>query len=139
MDDSRAIDSRPSDGHGRSHRRAIAGCMLALCATLASFARAQDGARLFKNACGPCHSTNLGHRIGPSLVGVVGRVSGSASGFDYSPAMQKAAITWDAALLDRFLAAPKSVVAGSTMSYPGLKDEQQRKAIVAFVVGLREQ
>lgn len=122
-------------------RRAFAGCLLACCSMLAALApaaHADDGARLFKNACGTCHSTNAVHRIGPSLVGVAGRVSGTAPGFEYSPAMQKAAVTWDAALLDRFLAAPKSVVAASTMSYPGLKDEAQRKAIVEFVVGLRD-
>jgi len=112
--------------------------VLVLCVLLAAPVRAEDGARLFKNACGTCHSTNSVHRLGPSLVGVVGRVSGTAPGYEFSLAMQKAAITWDAALLDRFLAAPKSVVAESTMSYPGLKDERQRKAIVEFVSGLRE-
>ena len=87
-------------------RRLIAGCMLALCSMLAGPARAADGERLFKSACGTCHSANAGHRIGPSLVGVVGRVSGTAQGVEFSPAMKKAAITWDAALLERFLAAP---------------------------------
>src|SRR5262245_22221858 len=117
-------------GHGRSRRRAIAGCALAICAALAPEARAQDGAQLFRNACGPCHSTNTVHRIGPSLVGIVGRVSGTAPDFEYSPAMQKAAVTWDAATLDKFLATPNSVIKGTKMSYPGLKDEKTRKAIV---------
>ena len=126
------------DGPGQSPRRAVAAGLM-LGATLAApYAHAQDGERLFKNACGTCHSTNAGHRIGPSLLGVAGRVSGTAPGFEYSAAMKKAAITWDAALLDRFLAAPGSVVAGSSMSYPGLKDAPQRKAIVEYVVGLRE-
>ena len=99
---------------------------------------AEDGARLFKNACGPCHSSNAGHRIGPSLVGLAGRVSGTAPGFEsYSPAMQKAALTWDAALLDRFLAAPGSVVQGTGMSFPGLKNEAERKAIVDYVLQLK--
>ncbi len=96
-----------------------------------------DGAQAFRSACGPCHSNNLGHRIGPSLVGIEGRLSGTAPGFDYSEVMKKAAIRWDAATLDRFLAAPASVVAGSRMSYPGLKDEARRRAIVDYIVGLR--
>ncbi|MES2958945.1 MAG: c-type cytochrome [Pseudomonadota bacterium] len=99
---------------------------------------AEDGARLFKNACGTCHSSNAGHRIGPSLLGLSGRLSGTALGFEgYSPAMQKAAITWDAALLDRFLAAPGAVVKGTEMSYPGLKNEAERKAIVDYVLQLK--
>lgn len=118
-------------------RTAIAGSALAICIMFAWEAPAQDGAQLFRNACGPCHSTNTVHRIGPSLVGIVGRVSGTASDFEYSPAMQKAAVTWDAATLDRFLAAPNSVIKGTKMSYPGLKDEPKRRAIVEFVTGLR--
>lgn len=98
---------------------------------------AADSAQAFRSACGPCHSINLGHRIGPSLIGIDGRVSGSAPGFDYSPAMVKAAVRWDAATLDRFLAAPGSVVAGTKMTYPGLKDEARRKAIIEYIVGLR--
>lgn len=99
-----------------------------------------DAARLFKNACGPCHSSNAGHRIGPSLVGVGGRMSGTAPGFEgYSDAMKKAALTWDAASLDRFLAAPGVVVKGTAMSYPGLKNDTERKAIVDYVLGLKPQ
>jgi len=99
-----------------------------------------DGARLFKNACGTCHSSNAGHRIGPSLVGLGGRVSGTAPGFEgYSPAMQKAALKWDAMLLERFLTAPGSVVKGTSMSYPGLTNEAERKAIVDYVLQLKPQ
>ncbi len=117
---------------------ALKASVLALAvATAAPHAHAVDGERLFKNACGTCHSMNAGHRIGPSLVGLGGRVSGTAPGFEYSAAMKKAALTWDAALLDRFLAAPGAVVAGSAMSYPGLKDAQERKAIVDYVMGLQ--
>lgn len=100
-------------------------------------AAAADAAQAFRSACGPCHSNNLGHRIGPSLVGIAGRVSGTAPGFDYSEAMKKAAVRWEAATLDRFLVAPRSVVAGTTMTYPGLRDEAQRKAIVEYIAGLR--
>ena len=128
----------PKQGrHSGWRRTVVAGCALAIYAAPAWQARAQDGAQLFRNACGPCHSTNTVHRIGPSLVGIVGRVSGTAADFEYSPAMQKAAVTWDAATLDRFLAAPNSVIKGTKMSYPGLKDEPKRKAIVEFVTGLR--
>lgn len=115
--------------------------LLAAAAALASLPAARaadiDGARLFKNACGTCHSSNAGHRIGPSLVGLKGRVSGTAPGFDgYSEAMKKAALTWDAPLLDRFLAAPQAVVKGTGMSYPGLKNEAERRAIVDYVMSL---
>ena len=100
-------------------------------------AAAADAAQAFRSACGPCHSNNLGHRIGPSLVGIDGRISGTAPGFEYSEAMKKMAVRWDAASLNRFLSSPASFVAGSKMSYPGLKDEARRQAIVEYIVGLR--
>ena len=122
-----------------THALAAVGLAAAALAFAAPQAQAaDDGARLFKNACGTCHSSNAGHRIGPSLVGLGGRVSGTAPGFEgYSEAMKKAAISWDAALLDRFLTAPGTVVKGTSMSYPGLKNEAERKAIVDYVLGLK--
>ncbi|MGY0195673.1 c-type cytochrome [Leptothrix sp. BB-4] len=97
----------------------------------------QDGARAFHSACGPCHSSNAGHRIGPALLGVVGRLSGTAPGYDYSEAMKQAAVRWDEDTLGRFLLAPVSLVPGTRMSFPGLKDEARRRAIVDYLAGLR--
>ena len=129
---------------GLTRRRAAAAIALTVPVALASAlalaaapAAAADAAQAFRNACGPCHSNNLGHRIGPSLVGIDGRISGTAPGFDYSEAMKKAAVRWDAATLERFLAAPGSVVANTKMTYAGLKDEALRRAIVEYIAGLR--
>ena len=45
---------------------------------------------------GVCHSPKAGeNKIGPSLAGVFGRKSGSAPGYNYSPALKSAGITWD--------------------------------------------
>ena len=46
------------------------------------------------------------NKIGASLAGVVGRKSGSAPGFNYSPALKEANITWDEKTLDQFLQNP---------------------------------
>ncbi len=96
-----------------------------------------DGAQAFRGACGPCHSANARHRIGPALQGVVGRVSGSAPGYDYSEAMKRAAVRWDDDTLGRFLQAPSTLVPGTSMSFPGLKDAARRRAILDFLAGLR--
>jgi cytochrome c2 len=54
-----------------------------------------------------CHSPKAGeNKIGPSLAGVFGRKSGSAPGYNYSPALQSAGITWDEQELDKYLANP---------------------------------
>lgn len=104
---------------------------------LASAAQAQeDGARLFKNLCSACHSTNSVHRVGPSLVGVVNRPAGAAAGYEYSEAIKKRAVTWDAATLERFLAAPGAVVPGTKMSFPGIQEAEKRQAIIAYLAKL---
>ncbi len=69
----------------------------------------EDGERLFKQRCQSCHSVTPGKAspAGPTLIGVVGRASGSAD-FKYSAAMKEAGLTWDAATLDQYLTALRS-------------------------------
>ena len=101
---------------------------------------AQDaaaGATVFKTQCGVCHSAVQGRTLsGPSLFGVVGRASGTAPGFTYSPAMKSAGLTWDAATLDRYITSPAIVVPHSRMIYPGLKDARQRADLIAYLATL---
>jgi cytochrome c len=94
------------------------------------------GQRVFAR-CAGCHSTSPGvNKIGPSLAGVVGRRSGTEAGYSYSPAMQGAAITWDDASLDKFLASPGSTVHGTKMFFnvPGGSDRQN---IIAYLATLK--
>ncbi|SMD13682.1 cytochrome c family protein [Rhizobium sp. RU36D] len=94
---------------------------------------AADGQKLFQQRCGACHqidSTRNG--VGPHLQGVIGRASGSVEGFRYSPAMQGAGITWDAAQLDTFLTNPGGLVKGTRMTQRFAKAEE-RKAIIDFL------
>src|SRR3954454_16290063 len=63
--------------------------------------------------CSGCHSTQAGqNKVGPSLAGVVGRASASTPGYDYSPALKNAHLTWDAQTLDKFLQNPSGLVHG---------------------------
>jgi cytochrome c2 len=116
----------------------------ALLAGLSLFAApawAQDagnGARVFRAQCSLCHSVQPDRNIvGPSLFGVVGRHSGRAPGFHYSEANLASGLTWDAATLDRYLTAPRQVVPGTRMTYPGLKDAHQRADLIAFLASNR--
>lgn len=88
--------------------------------------------------CAGCHSVEPGRNLlGPSLHGVFGRKAGSAAGFSYSPAMAAAGLTWDAAMLDKFITAPQLAVPGTRMSYTGMADAAQRKAVVEYLATLR--
>lgn len=99
-------------------------------------ATAQDAAKgeqLFKR-CAVCHSLEEGGRkIGPSLYGVFGRKSGSLDGFRYSPAMSGADITWDEETISAYLENPRGYIPGNRMAFPGLKAEQDRKDVVAYI------
>ena len=44
-----------------------------------------------------------------------------------------AGLVWDAASLDRYLADPESVVPGTRMSIPPVRDEQERADLVAYL------
>ena len=98
---------------------------------------AAAGQQLFASHCGICHATQPGvNKIGPSLAGVFGRKSGTEAGFNYSPALKAAAITWDDKELDKFLQNPAADVHGTRMvvSVPGNDDRQN---IIAYLKTLK--
>jgi cytochrome c2 len=103
-------------------------------------ARAQDaaaGKKVFQSQCDICHSTQPNRNIiGPSLYSVVGRHSGMIPNFHYSAANRASGLVWDPGTLDRYLAAPRQVVPGTLMTYPGLKDPHQRSDLIAFLATL---
>jgi nitrite reductase (NO-forming) len=63
----------------------------------------------------------------------VGRPSASVPGFDYSPAMKQAHLTWTPETLDAYLADPQKVVPGNRMPFPGLKSAHDRQDVIAFL------
>jgi cytochrome c2 len=57
------------------------------------------GQTVFATHCVACHSTQPGkNEVGPSLAGIVGSKSASVPGYDFSPAMKDANVTWDDAI-----------------------------------------
>lgn len=95
---------------------------------------APAGEAVFKKTCAVCHTTEAGkNKIGPSLHGVVGRHSASLTDFQYSDAMKKADKTWDAATLDTYLTNPRGLVPGTKMIFLGLKSEQDRQNVIAYL------
>jgi cytochrome c len=124
--------------------RPWSGLLLALAVASAS-ARAetgpgdvQAGAKAFV-PCSACHSVAAGGAalIGPNLHGVVGREVGSSPGFDYSPELKAVGGTWTPEQLDRFLTSPSGFAPGTRMGYVGVADPVERRALIAYLSGLR--
>lgn len=94
---------------------------------------AAEGEKVFKK-CKACHVIDSDkNRLGPTLKGVIGRTSGSVDGFKYSSAMTDAGITWDETTLDAYLADPKGYVPKNKMAFPGLKKEEDRANVIAYM------
>jgi cytochrome c len=115
--------------------------LLAMTAAPAGPAAAQDaaaGEKVFKVQCMACHSNVAGKKgVGPNLLGVVGRPAGSVPDFHYTAANKDSGLTWDAATLDRYLQAPRTVVPGTTMTYAGLKNDTQRADLIAYLATVK--
>jgi cytochrome c len=95
-----------------------------------------NGEKTFKK-CMACHSvTEKTNKVGPHLVGVVGRQVASVEKFQYSDAMKEYAAsskTWDEAALDAYLENPKAVVPKTKMVFPGLKKPEERADLIAYL------
>jgi cytochrome c len=122
-----------------SHRLMLAAAA-ALTLGVSQAASAQDaaaGQRVF-NQCRACHviENNGRNGVGPNLHGVVGRRAGSIENFRYSANMRQLAeggLTWDEANLRRYLTNPKDVAPQGSMSFPGIRNEQQLNDLIAYL------
>jgi cytochrome c len=70
---------------------------------------------------------------GPNLHGVFGRKAGTEGGFAYSEELKASGLVWDAATIDKWVANPKAMVAGTKMSFVGVKNEKDRVDLVAYL------
>jgi nitrite reductase (NO-forming) len=90
--------------------------------------------RFVYRKCQACHSLEPGkNTLGPSLAGIVGKKAAAVPNFNYSPALKSSNIVWDVAALDTYLLDPQKAVPGNRMPFPGLKTENERKDVIAYL------
>jgi cytochrome c len=88
--------------------------------------------------CAACHSVEPGKNgVGPSLAGVFGSKAGSVAGYNYTPANKNSGLTWDEATLETYLTAPMKTIPGTKMSFGGMGDAAQRKAVIDYLKTLK--
>ena len=113
---------------------AAAGAGLVLTAGMAQAADASAGETTFKRKCAVCHSVEPGqNKVGPTLAGVFGRESGGVEGYRYSKGMMEHGVTWNAETLDAYILDPRGTVKGTKMAFPGLKKDDERADVIAYL------
>lgn len=111
---------------------------------------AAKGEQVFKQ-CMTCHriGPDAKNLVGPALTGIIGRQSGTAPGFAYSPlnkAAGEAGLVWTDELVMQYLPDPNAfmkkfltdkgkadLATGSTKMAFKLANEQQRKDVIAYL------
>ncbi|MEE9272233.1 MAG: cytochrome c family protein [Robiginitomaculum sp.] len=94
----------------------------------------EKGKKIFKK-CTSCHNANNGGKntTGPALWNIVGRPKGSADHFKYSAGMLAKGGNWEIEDLDTFLTKPKDFIPKTKMGFNGLKKEEDRAALIAYL------
>lgn len=105
-------------------------------------ADAEAGAGVARK-CASCHNFNQGepNKTGPALYGVVGASIAHRDDFDYSDALlahKEAGETWTYEHLNAFLESPKGFAPGTKMTFAGLRSEQDRADLLAYLQTLSD-
>lgn len=94
----------------------------------------QSGKKQFKQ-CAACHTVTEGgkNKVGPNLWGIVGRDVAALDSFKYSKALRKVDGVWTHEFLDRYLKSPRRAVKGTRMAFAGIKNDNKRADLLAFL------
>jgi cytochrome c len=112
--------------------------LLASGEAMAQAGNAEAGEDVFKK-CRACHAVGAGaeNKVGPQLNGIIGRKSGTVEGFNYSEANKDAGakgLVWSEDELMKYLEAPLTYMPKNKMAFAGLKDEQDRRDVIAYLI-----
>tara|TARA_R110000851_G_scaffold302714_2_gene460043 strand:+ start:21542 stop:23362 length:1821 start_codon:yes stop_codon:yes gene_type:complete len=89
-------------------------------------------------SCSGCHSIRYrSHGVGPDLHGVVGApIARHTDRYAYSDSLRNLSGTWTPERLHSFLKAPQEFAPGTTMSFDGIEDYEQRQKIIKYLEGV---
>nr|WP_262386557.1 cytochrome c family protein [Roseobacter litoralis] len=98
---------------------------------------AAAGEKVFRK-CKACHAVGEGaeNKVGPALNGVIDRAVASGADFKYSDtllALGAEGKTWSPETLAAFLEKPRSYAKGTKMSFAGLRKEDDRTNVIAYL------
>lgn len=91
--------------------------------------------------CQACHTFDKGgpHRVGPNLWNVVGQPIAHHQDYAYSAALSgRSGETWTYEALDHFLANPRAFAPGTKMTFAGVRRDDQRADLIAYLRSLSD-
>ncbi|PIT70799.1 c-type cytochrome [Bartonella tribocorum] len=100
----------------------------------------ENGRKIFRQ-CAICHTSgrNQAGRVGPVLWEIVDRPLASTTGFAYSRVLRAHSDQkWDFVTLDRYLRSPRETFPGTTMSFRGIKNDQDRADLLLYLRSLSD-
>ncbi len=117
---------------------------LMIASPMAAYAEgdAAAGEKVFRR-CTACHVADKEiNKVGPTLLGVMGRQAGTLESFKkYSKPMVKAGdegLVWDTETMAEFLRKPRTYIKGTKMVFAGLKKEDQIADVIAYIAQFSE-
>ncbi|EPB67019.1 cytochrome [Ancylostoma ceylanicum] len=94
----------------------------------------EKGKKIYKYRCAQCHTINSKRSLaGPTLHGLMGRMSGTAPGYVYSPANKHLGVVWTRETLFDYLADPRKYIPGTKMFFVGLKKPEDRADVIKYM------
>lgn len=87
--------------------------------------------------CKACHKLDGNNGTGPALNGVVGRDIGKEPGYTYSAGLADHGGAWTPELLNDWLTKPKGMIAGTKMTFAGLKKPEDRANLIAYLATVK--
>ncbi|MEL6857385.1 MAG: c-type cytochrome [Pseudomonadota bacterium] len=93
------------------------------------------GERSFKAKCASCHTVDQGgsNGTGPNLYAVMGADKQRVDGFSYSGALSNTDGDWSWERMDAWLENPSSYARGTSMAFAGLKRDDERASVLAYL------
>ena len=93
------------------------------------------GEAAFNKKCATCHTANQGgaNKVGPNLFSVVAGKKAHLDNFTYSKALAEKGGNWEYEDLNAFLAKPAGYLKGTKMAFAGIRDELDRKDLIAYL------
>ena len=121
--------------------------LLVMAAPVQTFAQSPDDRALSKQGdaeagritfmkCQACHTLGQdgGATVGPNLANIFGRMAGTSDSYaSYSKALRESGIVWSEQELDNWTRDPQNFLPGNKMPFAGIRSEQERKDLLAYL------